>query len=57
LALDVSTRGIVHTAKIPKALIEALESNGMAALRRHPSGAVEIFFRPDAMQYVMRFFK
>jgi RHS repeat-associated protein len=48
--------GTLSTAKIPEALIRGLQSRGWAQTFTHSQGT-ELYFTPEAMPYVLRFFQ
>jgi RHS repeat-associated protein len=49
--------GVIRRAHVPEALINAMRSQGLATVSNDVSGAKEIFFRPEAVGVVLRFFQ
>ena len=56
VAKSFQPTGTLYKANIPQALVRALQSRGLAEVRSLPQGK-ELYFSPDAMPYVLRFFK
>jgi RHS repeat-associated protein len=56
VARSFQPAGTLYKANIPQTLVRALQSRGWAEVRSLPQGK-ELYFSPEAMQYVLKFFK
>jgi hypothetical protein len=57
LAKSFRPEGTISRAKVPVALIKALQNKGLAQVSLHANGAKEVFFKAEAVKFILRFFK